>query len=196
MKRALQIISGFAVVTVLAAGYYLSSSYQRAQITRQQQLAKRVGIVSEHFDRQGDEWKSHFVARLPASETAVFGALEHFTDSPKPSLGIKAMKTLYQDVNRKTVEVRWRMKTGRELVYQTEYGYFPQDGRVTCESKTPLGNITAEWVIKRYESGGTEIDYKEILGHLRMSASEAAIDRRGAFIALLEVIRQQLSIDL
>ncbi len=138
-----RIVSALVIVAVIGAvaWYYY-----------QQHRLRRAGIMSEEILRNGTDWKADFVARIPAPEPQVFGAIEHVEQSHSDN--VKSMRVLEQQGNAKTVEMVLAGPAGRTITTQLAFEYFPDQGRITYRTLgNPLLETRAEY---KLESDGTD----------------------------------------
>ncbi len=189
MKRALIVIGaivGLAVV-VIGVRYYL-----------QTQRAKKAGILSESIVKQGDTWKVDFTARIPAAEKDVFGAIENVEDAPKYSSGIKDVKVLSKEDNKKTVEMQLEGGFGgQQPPLDMQFEYHPDQGKITSSTiNNPFQQTTSEYDLKD-EGGSTLIDYHQSTKIMvQLPVPEAVVKQfmRNLFIAQLEGIKTRLHV--
>jgi len=183
MSKALKIVGGLVVVIVVVYGGYRYYQSRRAQ---------KAGLLTEDITHDGDIWKAHFTARIPAPEPTVFDAMRNIENTHGEQ--VRGVRVVSQAGNKKTVEMD--MGPGGQTV-QLEFEYLPDDKKITYHTlNNALVDTQADYQLGD-EGSSTVIDCHQtthLLQSLPVPDGFIKQSIRSLFVGQLEGLKKALNI--
>jgi carbon monoxide dehydrogenase subunit G len=184
MGKTYRIVAGLVIVVIVAAGGWWI--YQRFH-------AGPTGIISESVTKHGDVWSVDVKARVPASEKAVFDALQH----PERAhlVGVSSVNVVSDQGNEKVLAIILQAPGGASMPARVTYHYYPDQDRITSVTgDNPFISGTAEYRLSP-EGGNTVIvTHQDLKVLIQVPVPDALIRGRIRQFALaqLDSLREQL----
>ena len=187
MSRTYKIVSAVLILAVvLGIAYYAHQRYH----------ARRMGLLSQRIEHDGDAWKARFTARIAAPEQSVFDAIRDVGHGGHPG-GVKGLRVLSDSGNQKTVEMELAGPAGQTIVTRLAFQYFPSEHRITYRTLGSGDFMTqAEYQLEP-EGSSTLIRFHEVTTIREpMPVPDGLIKDviRNVFLAQLKDLRHKLHI--